>query len=122
MGAIFLSLFLSILGFSLVTAAFGEYTISNELHANNILSITQTNDGHLWILAGQGVFRFDGREFETVFLEAGHPANELFSTSGRSGKSTHKDLIDSYGLSSDQIQAVIEDRKGFLVGRDEIWP
>ncbi len=109
----FLILFLSVLSITLETTAADDYKISHELNTHLVRSIVQTEDGYLWILAGQGVLRFDGREFENVSLEADHPIYELFSTNGRSGKLTQKDLID-YGLSSDQIQAVIEDRKGFL--------
>ncbi len=123
--SVFLILILSIFAIALEAAASGEYTISDELHANNIISITQTEDGHLWILAGQGVIRFDGREFENISLETGHRANELYSSKGHLGGSTQKKLAD-FGLSTAQIQAVIEDKKGFLwvgtkIGLDRVY-
>ena len=111
--SVFLILFLSILSIAPETSAADDYTISNELNAYLVRSIIQTDDGYLWILGAQGILRFDGREFENVPLENDHPAYELFFPKGRSGELTQKDLAD-YGLSSDQIQAVIEDRKGSL--------
>jgi len=111
--SVFLILFLSILSITLETTAADDYKISNELNAYLVRSIIQTDDGYLWILSAQDILRFDGREFENVPLETDHPAYELFYPKGRSEGLTQKHL-DDYGLSSDQIQAVIEDRKGSL--------
>lgn len=109
----FLIFVLSILCIPIETTAAGDYKISHELNAYLVRSIIQTDDGYLWILAGQGVLRFDGREFENISLEIDHPPNELFSSKGHSGELTQKDST-AFGLTSGQIQAVIEDRKGSL--------
>jgi AraC-like DNA-binding protein len=111
--SVFLILFLSILTITLETKAEDDYKISNELNTYVVRSIIQTDDGYLWILSARDILRFDGREFEKVPLETDHPAYELFSPRERLGDLTQKDLAD-YGLSSDQIQAVVEDRKGSL--------
>lgn len=39
----------------------------------DILDITQTSDGWLWLAAGTGLYRFDGRHFERVDSVEGHP-------------------------------------------------
>jgi ligand-binding sensor domain-containing protein/AraC-like DNA-binding protein len=111
--SVFLIFILSILCLSSETMGANDYTISTELSASLVRSIIQTDDGYLWILAGEDVLRFDGREFEKVPFETYSPGNEIFSSKDHSGELAQKKLID-YGLSSDQIQAVIEDRKGWL--------
>lgn len=106
-------LFLSIFSIALEPVTAGNFRISHELNTHLVRSIVQTEDGYLWILAAQGVLRFDGREFESVSLEAGHPPNELFSSKGHKGGLTQEKLAD-FGLFTAGIQAVIEDRKGSL--------
>lgn len=84
---IFLILFLSVSVITIKATTAGDYKISNELNANNIRSLTQTEDGYLWVLAGQGVLRFDGVEFESFPLESEHPDEYgLYFHKGPSGK------------------------------------
>jgi ligand-binding sensor domain-containing protein/AraC-like DNA-binding protein len=123
--SVFLILFLSIFSIALETVTAGNHRISHELNTHLVRSIVQTEDGYIWILAGQGVLRFDGREFENMSIEADHYAYKLLSSKRRLRELTQKNLTD-YGLSSDQIQAVIEDRKGILwvgtkIGLDRLY-
>jgi ligand-binding sensor domain-containing protein/AraC-like DNA-binding protein len=111
--SIFFICSLSILITALEMTAADDYTISNISTVHNIISITQTGDGYLWILAGQDVMRFDGLEFEKFPHESGQQDGyELFFHKKRSGEM--QKYSTDIGLSSDQIQALIEDRKGFI--------
>ncbi|MRW86027.1 hypothetical protein GJ698_18295, partial [Pseudoduganella sp. FT26W] len=46
----------------------------------DILNVAQTSDGWLWLAAGTGLYRFDGKRYERVDNVEGHP---LLSSSVR---------------------------------------
>jgi ligand-binding sensor domain-containing protein len=110
--SIFLVRHLSILSIIAEMKAEDCYTVSDELNANNIIAIAQTEDGYLWILAGHDVLRFDGRGFEKWPSKPGHQGNdELLFQKELPAELQRK--VPEYGLSFGQIQAGIEDSGGF---------
>ncbi|GEM_PF-3189473 len=55
----------------------GHYTADNGLASNTVYSVTQDNDGYIWIGTDNGVSRFDGRSFTTFTIEDGLTDNEV---------------------------------------------
>jgi PAS domain S-box-containing protein len=107
------------------------------LPTNNVLAITQTSDGYLWLATEEGLVRFDGVRF-TVFdkentpaLEANdirsllvdHADNLWIGTNG-GGLTRYKDgafttFTVKDGLANDVILSLHEDAQGMLwIGTD----
>ena len=77
-----------ILGFLLVTSSwlfsqtyrFNEYSTADGIAQNFIYSINQDKNGFLWIGTGEGISRFDGKEF-TTFTTSDGLAEDIVTTS-----------------------------------------
>ena len=97
----------------------------------NIMAITQTNDGYLWLASSQGLYRFDGVEFERFEL-SGQPLvsasirsllscsnGDLWIGSGTSAVSLLRNGVNrSYttadGFPEGAVWSIAQDRQGTI--------
>lgn len=59
------------------------YTTNNGLSQSSVYGITQTKNGYMWFATGDGICRFDGREWKTYKTNFSHnnrPSSNLFNT------------------------------------------
>ena len=108
------------------------WTTDQGLPQNDILAVTQTQDGYLWIATEQGLVRFDGLNFK-VFNSSNTPAlgsssisallvdhtGDLWiGTHGGGLARLHHQVFAGFtsksGLSHDVINALLEDPEGDL--------
>ncbi|UPT68849.1 MAG: hypothetical protein M0D57_09595 [Sphingobacteriales bacterium JAD_PAG50586_3] len=59
------------------------YTTNNGLSQSSVYGILQSRQGYMWFATGDGICRFDGREWKTYrnnFTYKGKPASNLYNT------------------------------------------
>jgi signal transduction histidine kinase/ligand-binding sensor domain-containing protein len=59
------------------------YTTNNGLSQSSVYAIVQSKRGYMWFATGDGICRFDGREWKTYrnnFTYKGKPASNLYNT------------------------------------------
>jgi ligand-binding sensor domain-containing protein/serine phosphatase RsbU (regulator of sigma subunit) len=59
------------------TFRFNQYTTEDGISQNFIYSINQDNNGYLWVGTGEGLCRFDGKNFVTYTTEEGLAENVI---------------------------------------------
>jgi len=108
------------------------WTTDQGLPQNDILAITQTPDGYLWIATEQGLVRFDGQNF-SIFNNANtaalkvsnisallvdHSGDLWIGTHGGGLARLHHQEFTAFtvktGLSNDVVNALLEDQSGNL--------
>jgi ligand-binding sensor domain-containing protein/two-component sensor histidine kinase len=106
------------------------WTLAQGLPQDTIRSITQTDDGYLWIGTNEGLARFDGYDFVTYTRDNGSLPNQRVSKlwAGRNGKlwigtmgglvcysgGKFKTYTAEDGLAPGKIESLIEDHRGAL--------
>jgi signal transduction histidine kinase/ligand-binding sensor domain-containing protein/CheY-like chemotaxis protein len=109
------------------------WTTDQGLPQNDILAITQTPDGYLWVATEKGLVRFDGSNF-TIFdsdntpglhvssisaLMVDHSGDLWIGTNGGGIARLHHQKFTSFdkraGLSNDVVNSIVED------GAGDIW-
>jgi ligand-binding sensor domain-containing protein/serine phosphatase RsbU (regulator of sigma subunit) len=108
---------------------FRQYSTEEGLSHPYVYSISQDLKGYLWIATGEGLYRFDGFEFELyskddglgdnfitkIFRDRsgrlwfGHPNGSVSVTTGK-GFSVVKDSLQFYGSVTD----IVQDREGMI--------
>lgn len=122
---------LCISGSAYSTGTWKSYTVADGLAGGNIHAITEDKRGDLWIATdGDGVSRYDGKDFRNFSTEDGLPSNYVWAILEDSkgslwfatgvgvckydGKSFGTILNTKTGLVHNFVTSVIEDRKGNL--------
>lgn len=101
-----------------------EFTIADGLPSSNIRGITEDRFGYLWLASGDGLVRFDGRNFRTWRTENGLRDNELWAV--------HVDARNQLwvGTNSAGLVMLSADRRNFRyydqqthpqIGSNRIW-
>jgi len=118
----------------------GDRTIAQFVHKSwvakdgapaNIMAITQTNDGYLWLASSQGLYRFDGMDFErlepsgqpftsaSVYSLVSCPNGDLWIGSAVSGISklrngTNRNYTTEDGFPDGAVLSIAQDRQGAI--------
>lgn len=117
-------------------ANFKNYSVNDGLAQSQVYTITESNQGYLWVgTRGGGLCRFDGVEFETFTKKDGLPSNyinhlyvdrsERLWIATRNGLCSWKEnKITTHSLNRDSsisiINVVLEDKNGRLwVGSEQ---
>jgi signal transduction histidine kinase/CheY-like chemotaxis protein len=101
-----------------------EFTVADGLPSSNIRDITEDRFGYLWLASGDGLVRFDGRNFRTWRTENGLRDNELWAV--------HVDARNQLwvGTHSTGLVMLSADRRNFRyydqqthpqIGSNRIW-
>ncbi len=97
----------------------------------NVMAITQTADGFLWLASSQGLYRFDGVEFErfaplgqplpsaSVYSLLAGPNGDLWVGSAAAGLShihngTNRNYLAADGFPEGAVLSLAQDRQGTL--------
>ena len=108
---------------------FVTFTTEDGLASNNVLSISEDWEGHLWFGTEEGVSRYDGERFATFTTEDGLASNNVLSISedweghlwfgteegvSRYDGEAFVTLTTQDGLADNHVRCILEDRAGHL--------